>query len=47
MSVVIIGGNECMDRKYCDLCKKYGYDYPVYTYSIPQDDTMCVGKYRR
>ena len=23
MSAVIIGGNECMGRKYCDLCAKY------------------------
>ena len=24
MSVVIIGGNECMERRYAELCKKYG-----------------------
>ena len=23
MSAIIIGGNECMSRKYCDLCAKY------------------------
>ena len=23
MSIVIVGGNECMERKYHDLCKKY------------------------
>ena len=23
MSAIIIGGNECMGRKYCDLCAKY------------------------
>lgn len=23
MSAVIIGGNECMGRTYCDLCAKY------------------------
>ncbi len=30
MSVVIIGGNECMERKYCDLCKKYGCKVKVF-----------------
>ena len=29
-SVVIIGGNECMERKYCDLCKKYGCKAKVF-----------------
>ena len=24
MSVVIIGGNECMERRYCELCEKHG-----------------------
>ncbi len=24
MSVVIIGGNECMERKYEELCRKHG-----------------------
>ena len=24
MSIVIIGGNECMEREYIDLCKKHG-----------------------
>ncbi len=24
MSIVIIGGNECMERRYCELCKKHG-----------------------
>lgn len=23
MSVVIVGGNECMERKYHDICRKY------------------------
>ena len=23
MSAIIIGGNECMGRTYCDLCAKY------------------------
>lgn len=30
MSVVIIGGNECMERKYTDLCKKYGCKAKVF-----------------
>ncbi len=24
MSVVIVGGNECMERQYKDICKTYG-----------------------
>ena len=24
MSVVIVGGNECMTRQYLDICKSYG-----------------------
>lgn len=24
MSVVIVGGNECMTRRYIDICKSYG-----------------------
>lgn len=24
MSVVIVGGNECMSRQYKDICKEYG-----------------------
>ena len=23
MSAIIIGGNECMGRRYCDICAKY------------------------
>ena len=30
MSVVIIGGNECMVRKYKDLCQEYQCDAKVY-----------------
>lgn len=30
MSVVIIGGNECMERKYCELCKKHGCRVKVF-----------------
>lgn len=31
MSVVIIGGNECMECKYCEICKEYGYKAKVFT----------------
>ena len=31
MSVVIIGGNECMERRYIDLCKSYSGKAKVYT----------------
>ena len=31
MSVVIIGGNNCMERRYIDLCKKYGHKAKVFT----------------
>ncbi len=31
MSVVIIGGNECMERRYIDTCKQYGYKAKVFT----------------
>ena len=24
MSIVIVGGNECMERQYKDICKNYG-----------------------
>ena len=30
MSVVIVGGNECMERKYKDLCKKYKCDVKTF-----------------
>lgn len=30
MSVVIIGGNECMERKYCDLCRERGCTAKVF-----------------
>jgi len=31
MSVVIVGGNECMERRYCDICKNYGCRAKVFT----------------
>lgn len=30
MSVVIIGGNECMERKYKDICKSYECDVKTF-----------------
>ena len=30
MSVVIIGGNECMEREYKDMCKKHGCKAKVF-----------------
>lgn len=31
MSVVIVGGNDCMKRIYCDTCKKMGCKAKVFT----------------
>ena len=31
MSVVIVGGNECMTRNYIDLCKTYSCKAKVFT----------------
>ena len=31
MSVVIIGGNECMERQYRQICKTMGHSAKVYT----------------
>ncbi|MCH4005963.1 MAG: DUF2325 domain-containing protein [Eubacterium sp.] len=31
MSVVILGGNERMERKYADICKEYNYSAKVFT----------------
>ena len=30
MSIVIIGGNECMERRYVEECKKYGCKAKVF-----------------
>lgn len=30
MSVVIVGGNECMTRQYKELCKEYSFKAKVY-----------------
>ena len=31
MSVVIVGGNECMTRNYLDVCKEFNCDAKVFT----------------
>ena len=31
MSVVIVGGNECMERRYIELCRKYSCEANVFT----------------
>jgi len=31
MSIVIVGGNECMERQYIDLCKEYKCKAKVFT----------------
>ena len=31
MSVVIVGGNECMERRYKELCREYSCKAKVYT----------------
>ncbi|MBE6994462.1 MAG: DUF2325 domain-containing protein [Ruminococcaceae bacterium] len=31
MSVVIVGGNECMECKYKDICKRHGCKAKVFT----------------
>ena len=31
MSVVILGGNECMERRYLDLCESYNCRAKVFT----------------
>ncbi len=31
MSVVILGGNECMERRYKELCQSYNFDAKVFT----------------
>ncbi len=47
MSVVIVGGNERMERQYKDLCKSYNYKAKVFTkksgrMSIGSPDLMVL-----
>ena len=31
MSLTIIGGNECMERKYEEICRDYGHKVKIFT----------------
>ena len=31
MSIAIIGGNECMERRYISLCEDYGFKAKIFT----------------
>ena len=31
MSIAIVGGNECMERRYLDLCKQFNCDAKIFT----------------
>ena len=42
MSVIIIGGNECMERAYCEKCADYGYRAKVFT-RRPKDLARAFG----
>ncbi len=48
MSLVIVGGNECMEREYIELCRKYNCKAKVYTkmcrglQNIGQPDLMVL-----
>ncbi len=42
MSVVIIGGNECMTRQYIDLCQEYKCKAKVYTKM--SNGVKCAGR---
>ena len=44
MSVVIIGGNECMTRRYKDICEEYDCDAKVY--AKMSDGIRGIGPYR-
>lgn len=36
MSIVIIGGNECMERRYSQMCSRFGWKAKIF--SKPQAD---------
>ncbi|MGI6031285.1 MAG: DUF2325 domain-containing protein [Eubacteriales bacterium] len=42
MSVVIIGGNECMEGRYRQICKTYGYKAKVFT-KMPANFKKQIG----
>ena len=41
MSVVIVGGNECMEHRYKELCKEYRCKAKVYSKTISELKDMC------
>ena len=42
MSVVIVGGNDCMVCQYKNICKKYSYKAKVFT-QVPSDFKSKIG----
>ena len=42
MSVVIVGGNERMERQYKDICKNHGYHAKVF-FKMPADFKWKIG----
>lgn len=42
MSVVIVGGNDCMVCQYKNICKKYKYKAKVFT-QVPSDFKSKIG----
>ena len=42
MSVVIVGGNDCMVCRYKNICKKYSYKAKVFT-QVPNDFKYKIG----
>lgn len=44
-NIVIIGGNECMERRYCDECKNFGCKAKVFC-KLRSKVGMRLGKSR-
>lgn len=42
MSVVIVGGNDCMVRRYKRICKEFDYKAKVFT-QVPSDFKSKIG----
>ncbi len=50
MSVVILGGNECMERQYSNVCRKYGCKAKVFCKPCADMKSRirkCTDVYRR
>ena len=47
MSAVIIGGNECMVRRYQDICKAHGYRAKVFAKENGAGRSLCHLIHRR